>query len=410
MIQDPDQKDSEFEDFLKKLATQPNQTAPTEENTTQADQTMPEPETSPTEDLRSLFSEHEVGDESVEPEKYAGQTREADQPTNSDSVDGLDDFLHGLGQTASAHHIPAEPSEDNQIDDRLAQLRQAISEDLPQEPPNNAASQTYNAEPGQQGTQQLRSTLPDQDLPQPTNELTGEPQTELPHPPTQEPSTGSPNQIFETSEEDRWENVENRLADLQKNFQVDISDSDKRSQKASLLEVLTDDNPTKHTAGKLVYSMLAVIILVLLGVILYLLFKPTPEPPAAPISGNAPLNQPYPLSLSIDGQTIELTQTEVDDTGLASMEAPAWVRGSEVTRLIYFPAKTHINLASLATGSPIQLQFSNGDIQTYYLTSSKASDLAEFLTLGEQPNQSLAIGMAGEDDLALQVYLAELAP
>ena len=190
MIQDPDPKDSEFEDFLKKLATQPNQTAPTEEKTTQADQTTPEPETSPAEDLRSLFSEHEVGDESVEPEKNSGQTREADQPTNSGSVDGLDDFLHGLGQTASAHHIPAEPSEDNQIDDRLAQLRQAISEDLPQEPPNNAASQTYIAEPGQQGTQQLRSTLPDQDLPQPTNELPGEPQTELPHPPTQEPSTG----------------------------------------------------------------------------------------------------------------------------------------------------------------------------------------------------------------------------
>ena len=404
----PQKSEDDFNEFLKRLSdnSEPTAQEPTELNVPEPDQSASQAQ-EPTDDaldnLRNLF---------VDDNEPALPSKEPIPPLPKEGGEDLDAFFRGLGEESSTptpEIVNEKPSIDQAFEDRLNSLRDELTEELVGGAPENKESTD--------GILPISAPIVEPEI---EPELVPEPtstHSEIPNQP--EKQEGGIDQVTpkepEAEAESHWENVENRLADLQQNFSVDISEKEKKLQQPSLLEILNDENPTGHFAGKLVYGVLIFIILALIGVIIFALFRPavnsSPLPTEVAIMGNEPLETPYPSSIIYGNTEISLFQEDLSNSTNLSAEKPVWFRNTEVVRMVYLPSKSpHPDTESDLMGKIVQLRMSNGDIQSFSITSMEEMEPVAFFDLTKNTEPSIAIAFPSSIDAStFTVIIAELA-
>lgn len=331
----------EFDEFLNRLAQQEDKPVDPKANQQAAEEQA-------LEDLRSIFT--------------------AEQPETGK----LDP---AIADQADANHAAPVTEEDAQdsLEARLNGLREELSQpDAIEEHPTPPPAQPLS-----------------------TQELAEEP-ISIPEAPKSTPPVPTP---VPSADDDHWQSLENRLADLQQNFNVDISDKDKKRQQPSLMEIINGDDPTSHATGKLVYGFLILIILILLGVIGYAFFRPGPQADPNATAGNASLINTYPVVLSIANRELKLQPYEIPQDGALPAGQTLWLRDTFVHRLFVLPSDAlDVKTFETLIGQTVQVRMNNSETVDFTVSDLVQMDAPSFLALATDTANAFSAAIITADE------------
>ena len=368
-------QDDEFDEFLNRLSK------PASESTEEASEKL-DPEERSLDDLRNIFSDEQ---------------NDAQKNSEPDSDVNLDIHTEPIESpsTSEASQVPPNSESpnninDDSIDSRLDSLRMELESEPTEQKltPDNSSVQKVEKDVLQAQVDSEEVEILETDEPTPIQNTEPAPTTHH-------------------NDEKRWESAESRLADLQQNFSVEISEKDKHRQEPSIMEIITSDDPTSHTTGKLIYGSLILVILALIGVIIYSLLRPGAQPDPNSAAGRAPVNNAIPASLTILEQNIMLEPYPITAANALPTDRNVWLRDTVVTSLFVLPeSKFTIKVEPALVGETIQLLMSDGSTADYEITQIVPMTAEEFLLLANDPKASLAIGVIKDTNSDLMVIQA----
>lgn len=102
-----------------------------------------------------------------------------------------------------------------------------------------------------------------------------------------------------------------------------------------------------------------------------MLNRSTAAAPTAPPTPARDSSLPYPIGLRLTGGWFFNLQPSRVEEGVWKPEAPEWLEGSEIRRVVAIPwsRQSEAVIQSLAPGDALQLQMSNNDVQNYTVES-----------------------------------------